>query len=80
MTPQYHFAINYFGGKQPELDFREASNIIFTNGDLDPWSRGGINTTFSSKIDYIFIRGAAHHLDLFSEDSSDGPDVKRARK
>ena len=42
MTPQYDWAFTYFGGKNPKKDFMNASNIIFSNGTLDPWHAGGV--------------------------------------
>ena len=40
--PQYNWALEYFGGKNPKKDFMNASNIIFSNGNLDPWHAGGV--------------------------------------
>ena len=36
-TPQYNWALDYFGGINPKKDFMKASNIVFSNGELDPW-------------------------------------------
>ena len=40
--PQYDWALEYFGGINPTKDFMKASNIIFSNGELDPWQAGGV--------------------------------------
>ena len=37
LTPQLSWALDYYGGWEPALDFMKASNIIFSNGTLDPW-------------------------------------------
>ena len=46
-SPQYSWALDYFGGVNPEKDFMKASNIIFSNGELDPWHAGGVLTNVS---------------------------------
>ena len=40
--PQYDWALDYFGGRNAKRDFAKASNIIFSNGELDPWQAGGV--------------------------------------
>lgn len=37
LKPQYNWALEYFGGMNPKKDFMKASNIVFSNGELDPW-------------------------------------------
>lgn len=36
-TPQYGWALEYFGGINAKKDFMKTSNIVFSNGELDPW-------------------------------------------
>lgn len=38
--PDFDFVMNEFGGYIPERDFKNYSNIIFVNGEYDPWLCG----------------------------------------
>jgi len=64
----------------PAADFTYSSNIIFSNGDIDPWSGGGIMTNITTDNIALVIKDGAHHLDLrLPEDESDPESVKVAR-
>lgn len=44
--------------------YRGTSNIVFTNGALDPWSVFGVTADVSDSVVAVLIPDGAHHLDL----------------
>lgn len=60
VTTRKHWAISQFGG----FNISAASNIVFSNGGLDPWSGYGVLKSPSPSIKTVFIDEGAHHLDL----------------
>ena len=83
LTPRYEWVWKYLGGNDIQRDFQSISNIIFSNGELDPWRAGGLNDKIvgNDKIDILFIGKSAHHLDLREpNDQYDPQEVKDARK
>lgn len=57
-----------------------ASNIVFSNGLLDPWSGGGVMRSPNDKVKIIIIPEGAHHLDLRGVNKNDPGSVREARK
>jgi len=51
-----------------------------SNGDLDPWSAGGVLKSPAPSLVSIMIENAAHHLDLRSSNPLDTEAVIEARK
>ncbi|KXZ49452.1 hypothetical protein GPECTOR_21g678 [Gonium pectorale] len=51
VTPRPHWSAITYGG----LDFRYASNIVFSNGLYDPWSGFGVLTNVSDSVVAVII-------------------------
>lgn len=81
LNPQFDWALDTFGGRNPNQDFMHASNIVFTNGDLDPWRAGGLTHEIPGNPDVTVrvLKGGAHHLELRLPNDADPQDVKDAR-
>lgn len=81
LTPEYDWALTYFGGYNISLDFMAATNIVWSNGELDPWRAGGLNANVSADGSSIalYIAEAAHHLDLRPPNVDDPASVTEAR-
>ena len=56
-----------------------ASNIIFSNGALDPWRAGGVLTDINEDILVTLIPHSAHHLDLREPNEADPKELTDAR-
>ncbi|XP_050520084.1 lysosomal Pro-X carboxypeptidase [Daktulosphaira vitifoliae] len=65
-----------YGGK----NLNGVSNIIFSNGLLDPWSSGGVLQNISKTVRAIVIPESAHHLDLRSSNNKDPVSVIKSRR
>ncbi|KAL4433249.1 hypothetical protein ABPG77_003297 [Micractinium sp. CCAP 211/92] len=56
-----------------------ASNILFSNGLLDPWSSGGFLGNLSDSLPSLVIHAAGHHVDLYWPDPADPPSYAAVR-
>ena len=60
---------------------RSASNIVFSNGQLDPWSSAGVlQAPEDAKVTIVDIAEGAHHVDLFFSHPDDPPSIIAARQ
>eukprot|EP00249_Psilotum_nudum_P024688 c29263_g2_i2 orf=664-2202(-) len=65
ITPRPHWITEEYGGHDIKTVLRHyGSNIIFSNGLLDPWSGGGVLEDISDSIIALVTPKGAHHLDL----------------
>lgn len=73
-----HWEMTNYGGKR----LNGASNIVYSNGNLDPWSAGGVqhNVSVARDVVAVWIDQGAHHLDLRAPNSADPESVKQARR
>lgn len=72
VRPRPHWVTTEFGGNRiKQVLKRFGSNIIFSNGMRDPWSRGGVLKNISSSIVSLVTKEGAHHADLRSATRED---------
>ncbi|KAI3443989.1 hypothetical protein Pfo_000654 [Paulownia fortunei] len=67
VRPRRHWITTEFGGTNIEQVLKRfGSNIIFSNGLQDPWSRGSVLKNISTSIVALVAEKGAHHTDLRS--------------
>eukprot|EP01006_Ploeotia_vitrea_P028077 TRINITY_DN60828_c0_g2_i1.p1 TRINITY_DN60828_c0_g2~~TRINITY_DN60828_c0_g2_i1.p1 ORF type:complete len:542 (-),score=53.79 TRINITY_DN60828_c0_g2_i1:89-1483(-) len=77
VTPKQNWANMYLGGKAAVATM---SNVVFSNGLLDPWSAGGVTWNISSTATAVVLRWGGHHVDLMFSHPGDTQDIKDARQ
>jgi len=59
---------------------KSSSRIIYSNGLLDPWHKGGYLQDLSDTLKAVIVEEGAHHLDLRGSNKLDPPSVIAARQ
>ncbi|XP_020103296.1 lysosomal Pro-X carboxypeptidase [Ananas comosus] len=81
VRPRPHWITTEYGGNRiHQVLKRFGSNIIFSNGMRDPWSRGGVLKNISSSITALVTEKGAHHLDFRFATKEDPEWVKEQRR
>ena len=77
VTPRAEWSRIGLGGKRIDA----LSNVVFSNGQLDPWHGGGVLTNLSETVLAVLIPNGAHHIDLMFSTAVDPqyPDIEAAR-
>ncbi|XP_058444592.1 lysosomal Pro-X carboxypeptidase [Malaya genurostris] len=76
VRPKSNVAFTMYGG----LYLDGVSNIVFSNGLMDPWSGGGVLRSGNRNILVVLIPEGAHHIDLRAANENDPGSVLAARQ
>ncbi|KAF3439107.1 hypothetical protein FNV43_RR17382 [Rhamnella rubrinervis] len=72
VKPRARWITTEFGGHDIEATLKTfGSNIIFSNGQLDPWSGGSVLRNISESIVALVTEEGAHHIDLRASTKGD---------
>lgn len=72
VKPRPNWITTEFGGHDYKTTWKKfGSNIIFSNGLLDPWSGGGVLQNISETVVALVTEEGAHHIDLRASTSND---------
>ncbi|XP_053417134.1 lysosomal Pro-X carboxypeptidase isoform X2 [Nycticebus coucang] len=75
VRPSPSWITTTYGGK----NINSHTNIVFSNGELDPWSGGGVTEDITDTLVAFTISEGAHHLDLRARNALDPMSVQLAR-
>ncbi|KDO34307.1 hypothetical protein SPRG_19121 [Saprolegnia parasitica CBS 223.65] len=65
-----------YGGR---AGLEAATNLVLTNGDMDPWSHSGVLQSLAPSVVAVRIPKGTHQSDLYFHDATDSDDLKSAR-
>mmetsp|Transcript_18350 Transcript_18350/g.18327 ORF Transcript_18350/g.18327 Transcript_18350/m.18327 type:complete len:115 (-) Transcript_18350:21-365(-) len=80
-TPQINYASQWYGASSnPFQTWQYATNILFSNGELDPWQVGSIRESSDANIIAFVMYGAASMMDLRLPNVADPSDIILGRE
>ncbi|VDK56834.1 unnamed protein product, partial [Anisakis simplex] len=71
-----HETLEYFGGNH----HFNGTNVVFPNGNIDPWHVLGLYSSKNPSVVPILINGTVHCQDMYEESRYDPPSLVKARK
>lgn len=85
VAPDPLYASREWGGKRISMSSsssKQLTNVVFSNGLLDPWHGGGVldQSSFDPSVVIVLIPEGGHHVDLFFENEADPESVRAARE
>ncbi|KAK7330920.1 hypothetical protein VNO77_25126 [Canavalia gladiata] len=81
VKPRPKWITTEFGGKNIHATLKKfGSNIIFSNGLLDPWSGGSVLQNISESVVSLVTEEGAHHIDLRASTQNDPDWLVKQRK
>eukprot|EP00358_Blepharisma_japonicum_P006565 CAMPEP_0202940722 /NCGR_PEP_ID=MMETSP1395-20130829/846_1 /ASSEMBLY_ACC=CAM_ASM_000871 /TAXON_ID=5961 /ORGANISM="Blepharisma japonicum, Strain Stock R1072" /LENGTH=428 /DNA_ID=CAMNT_0049635365 /DNA_START=177 /DNA_END=1463 /DNA_ORIENTATION=- len=79
-TANINYVAQWYGANiDPAVVLRYRSNIVFSNGSLDPWTSGAVTNSVGNSIVAFVMDGAASGMDLMAPSAQDPQDVITAR-
>uniref|UniRef100_UPI00358FBDB3 lysosomal Pro-X carboxypeptidase n=1 Tax=Myxine glutinosa TaxID=7769 RepID=UPI00358FBDB3 len=73
---RFDWPLVFYGGR----NITAHSNIVFSNGLLDPWSAGGVLHSPTASLVALVITDGAHHADLRASNPSDPVSFRNVRR
>lgn len=80
VAPRPNWSETHFGGYAIGDGKTGLSNVIFSNGLLDPWHGGGFLKQTTKSCPVLIMEKGAHHLDLRGSNPQDPEEVTRTRQ
>lgn len=74
VSPRFSWIKDSYGGQN-----FTGTNIVFSYGELDPWTTGGAVATTDPSQTIVTIASCGHHMDLFFSNAADPASVVQAR-
>lgn len=74
LVPDIDWTNDYYGSDTPIV-----TNVVWVNGDIDPWHYLSIHKQLDPTSPFYFIKGTSHCADLYAPSPYDLPELTAAR-